>query len=496
MTGFAYAKNIENKQKKLTRMEFIKNIKSIPSFDKGALKKRRDLIKAGLKQYPNDNALLYQQALYFLDIEYYQSALTILNKLIKKDKKNANKYQKLKLTTETMIIKTRVSLSILLKKLHKNPKNVDLRLDIVNKQVQLHDYDNATKLVKSGLKLQPKNIKLLYQEALLEVDLEQYIIAEKTLQRLLELSPSDQGALALLSEVKELKKTITPKEKKSKVKKQHQIVKKPREIVKIQYTKPSSIRSNEIYIASRYPNQIFKTKSLDKKDFVKLIGTPVYISDRKQVWSYNSIIYNRATTSGSYLFYVNNRTRVREAGAQEGFEFFPFVTKNAYLDFGYDYSSSTLFPEHHGQLSVNILLPHNLQIQWGGQYYRIVRFNLWSQDTAIGNYFGNNWFELRSRIFAGKTFKGTLLLNTAFRHYYWNDNAYVELIAGGGNTPDLLDLSAAGFVIITTYFFYIKNEIPISKNAFFAIQFGYANEKFPKFIRERYSTMLELTGRF
>jgi YaiO family outer membrane protein len=460
ITVGAYAQtNVPEKTSNV--QQIILQLKQQPTANtrKAVIKKKLDLIKKGLAIDPNNSELLYQQALIFTDIERYQLALNITDKLLQQDSTNT-KYLKLQKVIERQLAKikqTNVKLSEILKQ---NPQDIQTRLMLIENEIILHNYKKALAITKEGLKLYPNSEDLLYQQMLIYIDMEQYRQAKKSLTKLSKTKSGMEKAQPLTAMVK-------------------------REAQKMERRKPK--HAKPIPLKKRAPSLTIgrsgRVSSLSavspEKNFITFESYPTKVKDLNQTWFYNYLTYGHKTNFATYLLGVDHVHRGSQNGFRYRAEMYPKISKNVYFHLAYAYANTTLLARHYGLFRAHFLLPDRVEFILGGRYYRIVNQDLWSCSIWASKFFGKHWFALRPDFYSSSSTNVVAYITGIYRYYFNEPNHYISLSVGGGRTPDLLDLDATGFVIIHAWHAFVSYQAPVTKTFFLMVGGGFAREKFP-----------------
>ncbi len=449
------------------------------NINKAIIKKKLSLINQGLKIDANNVELLYQKALIFADIERYKLGLNIVNKLLQQDSTN-KKYLKLQKVLKQQLVKSEQVNLKLTENLKKNPQDLPTRLKLIESEITLHNYKNALKRAKTGLKLHPNNEALLYKQMLIYIDMEQYQQAKKSLTQLSKTKPGEAKAEPLA--------TMINREAKKEAQKKPKPIIKPAKVIAPE--KPAQPTTPVVIYDRPFGTSAIAITG-PEKNFISFEGYPTSVRDLRQTWFYNYLSYGHKTDNVTYMLGVDHIYRDGDNGFRYRAELYPKLNKYLYFHFVYAYSNSFLFPKHYGLFRTYILLPQRFELSFGGRYYRITDNNLWAYSVWLSKFFGHNWFAIRPVLYSSDTTDTVLYLTGVYRYYFAEPNHYIALSAGRGETPDLLDLDASGFEIIHAWHAFASYQQPITKTFFVSVGAGYAREKFPKgLVRPKWSALV------
>src|SRR5690606_6661050 len=117
-----------------------------------------------------------------------------------------------------------------------------------------------------------------------------------------------------------------------------------------------------------------------------------------QDWHTAGISYKRATKLGSVILKGNYAYKFGESGTQVELEAYPRISPTFYLYLGAGFSGDVgIFPKYRTGASLNANLPKSFEAEIG---YRQLYFseNILLYTAAIGKYYKNWWFNLRTYI--------------------------------------------------------------------------------------------------
>lgn len=179
-----------------------------------------------------------------------------------------------------------------------------------------------------------------------------------------------------------------------------------------------------------------KIKELSSKNAVGIIYN--YSHFDKQFdhdWHIVGLSYKRVTSLGSVILRGNYANKFGQGGTQIELEAYPRLSKMFYLYVGGGYSDDVgLFPKYRTGVSLNANLPHSFEAELG---YRQLYFSnsIWMYTAAVGKYYKNFWFNLRTYITPDSknishSYTGTV------RYYTKGAQDYFAFQIGTGISPE------------------------------------------------------------
>jgi YaiO family outer membrane protein len=179
-----------------------------------------------------------------------------------------------------------------------------------------------------------------------------------------------------------------------------------------------------------------RIKDLSSKNAVGIIYN--YSHFDKQFdndWHIVGVSYKRITPIGSVILRGNYANKFAQGGTQIELEAYPRLSKMFYLYVGGGYSDDVgLFPKYRTGVSLNANLPHSFEAELG---YRQLYFSnsIWMYTAAIGKYYKNFWFNLRTYITPDSknishSYTGTV------RYYTKGAQDYFAFQIGTGISPE------------------------------------------------------------
>lgn len=182
--------------------------------------------------------------------------------------------------------------------------------------------------------------------------------------------------------------------------------------------------------------------SLKRKMAVNDIGLVYYLDvynvQYANPWSLASLSYSDHTKMGTVVARLNYTNRFSNTnGIQYEVDAYPNISKRfyAFVDAGYS-SFTSLFPKYMTGASLYASLPKSFEADIGFRYLYFSAPGTLIYTGAIGKYYKNLWFSLRTYIVPGNfhTYSESYLLTT--RYYMGSADNYFSLILGTGISPD------------------------------------------------------------
>lgn len=152
-------------------------------------------------------------------------------------------------------------------------------------------------------------------------------------------------------------------------------------------------------------------------------------------WHMANLEYSHQTKAGSLTGRINLANRFKTGGTQYEVDFYPHISRTFYAYVNGAYSSNTVvFPEYRAGFSLYANLPSAFEAEGG---FRLLSngTQTWIYTAALGKYYKNFWFNLRSYITPSNSSVGQSgSLN--IRYYFGGADDYFAIGAGKGISPD------------------------------------------------------------
>jgi YaiO family outer membrane protein len=152
-------------------------------------------------------------------------------------------------------------------------------------------------------------------------------------------------------------------------------------------------------------------------------------------WHAMSLAYARKTPVGSLIGRINFANRFSENGVQFEVDMYPRFAEGLYAYLNAGYSKDIIFPDYRLGASLYYSLPLSFEIDAGIRYLSFDSSNVNIYTFALGKYYSNFWFSIRSYITPSITrasYSYTLLV----RYYLSGADDYITVSGGWGISPD------------------------------------------------------------
>lgn len=323
----------------------------------------------------------------------------------------------------------------------KNTKDEDYFLAYASMEYWNDQNQKALEILNKGLEYNPESKALLLLKAKIDYNNSDYTEAENAVNTLLRLDPKNTEARALLIKVNDLN------------------------------------AKNAIGIT-------YNISHFDKQ-----------FDDN---WHIVGLSYKRVTPIGSVILKGNYANKFGDNGTQLELEAYPKLSKMFYLYVGAGYSNDVgIFPKYRTGVSLNANLPKSYEAEIG---YRQLYFsnNIWMYTAAVGKYYKNFWFNLRTYITPDNenishSYTGTV------RYYTKGASDYFAFQIGTGISPESYASSLLENEIYKLKTFKIGGEynFSVKKTNLFSLSAMYYNTEYlPKTKGNQYDVTFGYTKKF
>jgi len=252
--------------------------------------------------------------------------------------------------------------------------------DAINAAIDLEYWsDNSRQALKYcnlGLEKYPKSEDFLLKKARVLADLKQYDDAFSTIEALLKINNSNADALSFAERLKE------------------------------------DVRINAITVNYSYEkfNEIFSP------------------------WQLGYIQYSRQTPIGTTILRANYGDRFDTKGMQYEIDMYPRFANGLYAYLNFGYSNSSIFPKTRYGASLYYSLPLSFEVDAG---FRLLKYSsdVWIYTAALGKYYSNFWFSLRTFITPSVQY-ASHSYSLIIRYYLSGADDYIAVSGGSGISPD------------------------------------------------------------
>ena len=151
-------------------------------------------------------------------------------------------------------------------------------------------------------------------------------------------------------------------------------------------------------------------------------------------WQLSSLSYSRRTFIGTTIFRINLSRRFESNGVQYEIDMYPSFATGIYSYLNFGYSQDGIFPKQRYGASLYLSLPLSFEIDGG---FRLLKYSsdTWIYTFALGKYWGNYWFSLRTFI-TPQVEKASHSYSLIIRYYLSGADDYLALSVGTGISPE------------------------------------------------------------
>lgn len=151
-------------------------------------------------------------------------------------------------------------------------------------------------------------------------------------------------------------------------------------------------------------------------------------------WQLGSFSYSRRLFFGTTIFRINLARRFESNGIQYEIDMYPSFASGFYSYLNFGYSKDGIFPKQRYGASLYLSLPLSFEIDGG---FRLLKYSsdTWIYTFALGKYWGNYWFSLRTFI-TPQVEKASYSYSLIIRYYLSGADDYLALSVGTGISPE------------------------------------------------------------
>lgn len=151
-------------------------------------------------------------------------------------------------------------------------------------------------------------------------------------------------------------------------------------------------------------------------------------------WQLGSLSYSRSVFFGTTIFRVNFARRFENNGTQYEIDMYPSFAPGIYSYLNFGYSKDGIFPKQRYGASLYFSLPLSFEIDGG---FRLLKYSsdTWIYTFALGKYWSNYWFSLRTYI-TPQVEKASHSYSLIIRYYLSGADDYLAFSAGTGISPE------------------------------------------------------------
>lgn len=420
------------------------------------------LLEQALKKEPENTALLYREALIYIDIEQYQKAQQTLDKLyrVELEAKEVVRLQKMldeKVKGKVSAEGTKKAPKVEEEKTKKESKDgvnnkgnpsVGLTEDVyiskidpvlnevVEDKIKNHKSHEAIVLLETELESCPSNTGLIYKEAYVYVEAEQYKKAQKTLNQLYKLDPCIETES---KNVQKLQETVDEKRR-------------------------DEPRNEFFYYTDR-----------------------AYVSDISAYWTYSTISYYRISDYAKYGISCNNARRYGLTGNQYQFDGYAELTKRVSAIFSFAFASNrqSLYPTIAYFVEGYYHTVNDYEFSLGQGQQRFTNFSnekIYRYTSSFGKYFDKYFVSVRWNRY---TLPSCTFYEVGIQRYF-DDESFIGVRVNGGTIPDISDLPPLDRIItLRQKGVNFIGRIAINKKLFVILGAGFAAQVYKETQRHR-----------
>jgi YaiO family outer membrane protein len=230
------------------------------------------------------------------------------------------------------------------------------------------------------------------------------------------------------------------------------------------------------------------TKGLNE---LGIISEEDYVSDRQAGWNYTNLFYKRYTPFGSVTGKLNYTYRNGGQALQEALESALVFNKYFYVNIDGGYAANqNLFPNYYVGAEAFAYIPKIFDLSFGDKYSNIINdTGFYTYTGSIAKTFKDYWISFRPYRFVPNAGDKSTLYTATFRRYFANEDGYISLTLGRGQSPDLNDLQTVDFIVINNTIVALNIQIPfLNHRLVFNIGSDYQRQVFPT------GSIREITG--
>lgn len=151
-------------------------------------------------------------------------------------------------------------------------------------------------------------------------------------------------------------------------------------------------------------------------------------------WQFADLSYTRNARIGTIIGRISAANRFNTTGYQLDGDWYPDISKKMYAYVNMGFSTTSLFPKYRLGFSLYRSLPKAYEADLG---FRLLYFSDITTilTAALGKYYSNYWFSLRTFVTPGSTGVSQSYFLTA-RKYFSSANNFIGITLGTGASPD------------------------------------------------------------
>ena len=192
-------------------------------------------------------------------------------------------------------------------------------------------------------------------------------------------------------------------------------------------------------------------------------------------WQLGSLSYSRRLFFGTTIFRINFARRFESNGTQYEIDMYPSFAPGIYSYLNFGYSKDGIFPKQRYGASLYFSLPLSFEVDGG---FRLLKYSsdTWIYTFALGKYWGNYWFSLRTFI-TPQVEKASHSYSLIIRYYLSGADDYLALSVGTGISPEENSVDLLGNWLKSDKFG-IEYQNKLSRKFILNISGDYSREEF------------------
>lgn len=215
---------------------------------------------------------------------------------------------------------------------------------------------------------------------------------------------------------------------------------------------------------------------------IGIISEEDYVSDRNAGWNYSNLFYKRYTPFGSVTAKLNYTYRNGGQALQEALESALVFNKYFYVNIDGGYAANqNLYPNYYVGAEAYGYIPKIFDLSFGDKYSNIINdTGFYTYTGSLSKTFKDYWISFRPYRFVPNAGDKSILYTATFRRYFANEDGYISLTVGHGQSPDLNDLQTVDFIVVNNTIVVLNIQIPfIDHRLVFNIGSDYQRQVFP-----------------
>jgi YaiO family outer membrane protein len=191
-------------------------------------------------------------------------------------------------------------------------------------------------------------------------------------------------------------------------------------------------------------------------------------------WQLASIAYSRRTPIGTAILRLNYANRFDTYGQQIEMDMYPKFADGLYAYMNFGYSNISIFPRTKYGFSLYYSLPLSLEVDAG---FRLLKYSsdTWIYTAALGKYYSNFWFSLRTYI-TPSVQTASHSYSLTIRYYFSGADDYFAVSGGSGISPEATSVDN-NYNWLKSNSGSIEYQSKVSKTLILDLTYEYSNEQ-------------------